>query len=110
MSATARSNSVLATVTTPPAAAKSLAEIGVPLGTLAVIGDRIAIGADRVIVAAEPHQHRRQDISAAAVGRVLLQMRLDLRHQIVERLVDAGDSICAPPAGNRRVAASQALE
>ena len=69
---------------------KGFAEIGAPLGTVAVIGDRIAIGADRVIVAAEPHQHRRQHAPAAAVGRVLFQMRLDLRHQIVERLVGVG--------------------
>ena len=109
-SATARSNSALASaVTTPPAAPiKGFAEIGAALGAVAVIGDRIAIGADRVVVAAEPRQHRRQHVPAAAVGRILLQMRFDLRHQIVERLVGVGDAGCARPAENRRAAASRA--
>ena len=74
-------------MTTPPAApGKGFAEIGAALGTVAAIGDRIAIGADRVIVAAEPRQHRRQHAPATAIGRIFLQMRLDLRHQIIERL------------------------
>ena len=45
------------------------AEIGAALGAVAAIGDRIAIGADRLVVAAESRQHRRQHVPAAAIGR-----------------------------------------
>ena len=64
-----------------------LAEIGAALGAVAGIGDRVAVGADRIVEAAEPRQHRRQHGPAAAVGRIFFQMRLDLRHHVVERLV-----------------------
>ena len=67
-----------------------LAEIGAALGTVAAIGDRVAPGPDRIVVAAEPRKHRRQHGPAAAVGRIVLQMRLDLGNQIVERLGGIG--------------------
>src|SRR5262249_56880740 len=59
-----------------------LAEIGVARPALAVIGDRIAEGADRIVIAPEPQQHRRQHVPAATVGWILLPMGLDLRPQI----------------------------
>ena len=101
--ATARSNSALASaVTTPPAApCKRFAEIGTALGAVAGVSDEIAIGPDRVIVAAEPRQHRRQHGPAAAIGRILFQMRLDLRHHVVERLVGVRG---AGARGQRKIA------
>ena len=48
------------------------------------------IGPDRLIIAAEPHQHRRKHVPATAVGRILFQVLFDLRYQIVERLRGVG--------------------
>ena len=68
-------------------AGKGFAKIGAPLGAVAVIGDRIAKGAHRVVIPAQPCVSTgAMHVPAAAIGRIFLQMRFDLRHQIVERL------------------------
>ena len=62
-----------------------LAEIGLALGARAVEPQRIAPRLHGVVEAAEPQVDRRDDLPAAAVLGILLEMRLDLRHQRVER-------------------------
>jgi hypothetical protein len=69
-------------------ARERFAEIGAAFRAVTGIGDGVAVGSDRIIVTAETRQHRRQHGPAAAVCRVFFEMRLDLRHHVVERLVD----------------------
>ncbi len=71
-------------------AGQGFAEIGPARGTVAIISDRIVIGPHRFVVAAQSRQHRRQHVPAATIGWIFLQMRFDLRHQIVERLFGVG--------------------
>ena len=62
------------------------AEICPSFGAVAIIGDAVAKGPDRVIKPSKAQQNRSQDIPAAPVGRILFQMLLDLIHQGFERL------------------------
>src|SRR6478609_5793091 len=72
------------------------AEIGPALCALAIVGERVAIGAHRVVEAAKPFQHGRDHVPAAPVGRILFQMLLDLHDQILERLRHARPGSALP--------------
>lgn len=61
------------------------AKIGAARCALAVVGDGIAPGAHRIVVAPDPRQHRREHFPAAAIGRIFLKMGFNLRHQLVHR-------------------------
>ena len=56
---------------------------------------------------AEPQQNRSQHVPAAAVGRILLQVLLDLRHQIFQRLRGIGG---ARALGKRKISKPRRAE
>ena len=80
---------------------KRFAEIRAAIRAVTGVGDGVAVGPDRIIVTAETRQHRRQHGPAAAVGRIFFEMRLDLRHHVVERLIGVRG---AGARGQRKIA------
>ena len=86
---------------------KGFAEIGAALRAVTGIGDGVAVGPDRIIVTAKTRQHRRQHGPAAAVCRIFFEMRLDLRHHVVERLVGVRR---ARARGQRKIAETRRSE